>query len=165
MLADVIKICIYCDITYIVTSLQPHIVSLMFRKLIYLNILDIIKHWSWFNKMFSQFFLFNPGLHKQKHWSVDWRIVTPLVWCLRMNCRDYFCFILKYFSPRLLLASTVQSRHPEDCTEPVRGASHDWLHASLPHHPPLHWPGSPHPVGCQRWTHQALFITVPHYSQ
>lgn len=44
MLADVIKICVYCDITYIVTSLQPNIVSLMFRELIYLNILDFIKH-------------------------------------------------------------------------------------------------------------------------
>lgn len=164
MLADVIKICVYCDITYIVTSLQPNIVSLMFRKLIYLNILDFIKHWRWFNKMFFTFFLFNPGLHKKntEAWIGESLCPSYDVWEWNVETISALFWNIPF---HVFFSSTVQSRHPEDGTEPVRGASHDRLHASLPHHPPLHWPGSPHPVGCQRWTHQALFITVPHHSQ
>ncbi|XP_054468302.1 translation initiation factor eIF-2B subunit alpha isoform X1 [Anoplopoma fimbria] len=71
------------------------------------------------------------------------------------------CFVLScsIFFTDVLPASTVQSRHPEERPEPVGGAPDDRLHASIPHHPPLHRPGSPHPVGRQRRAHQALFIT------
>lgn len=66
-----------------------------------------------------------------------------------------------HISPVHLCVCSVQSRHAEDGAEPVGGASRDRLHASVPHHPPLHRPRSPHPVGRQRRAHQALFITAP----
>lgn len=68
------------------------------------------------------------------------------------------------FLTYLFWGSTVQSRHLEDCKEPVRRTSNYWLHTSLPHHPPLHWPGSPYPICSQRWTHQTLFITASQFS-
>jgi len=83
--------------------------------------------------------------------------------------RTYFftliwLFYLMDFFTRFFLASTVQSRHPQDHTEPVRAASDDRLHTSLPHHPPLHRSGSPDAISRERRTHQTLFITVPHNS-
>ena len=53
--------------TSIVTSLQPNLLSLRLRKLIYLNI-DIIIHWRWFNKTLkcsSHFGYLTPDLTKK----------------------------------------------------------------------------------------------------
>lgn len=114
MLADVIKIRVYCDITYIVTSLQPSIVSLMFRKLIYLNILDIIKHWRWFNKMFFTFFLFNPGLHNKNTEAWIGESLRPSYDVWEWNVETYSALFWNipfhvFFSPPQYKADTLKT--------------------------------------------------------
>lgn len=70
---------------------------------------------------------------------------------VRQN-RTYVCMFTAFPLHRIL-SPTVQSRHAEDRQKPVRGAPDGRLHASLPHHPPLHWPGCPHSVCSQWWAH------------
>lgn len=68
----------------------------------------------------------------------------PLVWCLRMKCWDYFCFILKYSFPRLLLFhSTKQTpwRRYRTCQRSI-----PWSITRLPPSSPsssLTWESSP----------------------
>lgn len=75
-------------------------------------------------------------------------------------CVVFLFFFNDFPSDLCFLPRTVQSRHPEEHPEPVGGAPGHRLHAPLPHHPALHRPGGPHPVGRQRRTHQTVFITA-----
>ena len=136
----------YCLMTSIVTSLQPNLLSLRLRKLIYLNI-DIIIHWRWFNKTLkcsSHFGYLTPDLTKRK--TLQLGLENRYTPCMSENVMPrlillYFEIFLSTSSSRLHSTKQTPWRLYRTCQRSI-----PWLITRLPPSSPsssLTWESSP----------------------